>query len=65
MKDLNHDFVAATAYAWKSPSVLEVRIHYVNWVSASTYIFDFDKQELLFRNDYPGYQPNRIDFDIK
>ena len=65
MKDLNHDFVTAVAYAWTSPSVLEVRIHYVNWIAASTYVFDFNNQELTFRDDFPGTQPNKIRFTIQ
>jgi hypothetical protein len=65
MRNLNHDFEAASAYAWTSPSTLEVRIHYVNWVTASTYIFDFNKHELTFRNDFPGVKPATISFTIK
>ena len=65
MKDLDHDFVTASAYAWTSPSILEVRIHYVNWIASSTYIFDFNKQELTFRDDFPGNQPNKIRFTIQ
>ena len=65
MKDLNHDFVTASAYAWTTSAVLEVRIHYVNWIASSTYIFDFDKQELTFRDDFPGNQPNKIRFTVQ
>ena len=65
MRNLCHDFEAASAYAWTSPSTLEVRIHYVNWVTASTYIFDFNKHELTFRNDFPGVKPATISFTIK
>lgn len=65
MQDLRHDFEAAAAWAWTSPSRLEIRVHYVNWGAASTYIFDFNKQELTFRNDFPGIQPSTISFTIK
>jgi CubicO group peptidase (beta-lactamase class C family) len=65
MKDLNHDFVTASAYAWTSPAVLEVRTHYVNWIASSTYVFDFNKSELTFRDDFPGNQPYKIHFTVK
>lgn len=65
MRDLCHDFEVAAAWAWTSPSKLEVRMHYVNWITASTYIFDFDKHELTFRDDFPGTQPATISFDLK
>lgn len=65
MRDLVHDFEAAAAWAWTTPSTLEVRVHYVNWITASTYVFDFDKHELKFRDDFPGTQPATISFDLK
>lgn len=65
MSNLTHDFEAAAAWAWTTPSTLEVRIHYVNWITASTYIFDFDKHKLTFRNDFPGIKPATISFTTK
>lgn len=65
MRDLSHDFEAASAWAWTTPSTLEVRVHYVNWITASTYVFDFDKHELMFRDDFPGTQPATIPFSVK
>ena len=65
MQNLCHDFEAATAWTWISPSQLEVHVNYVNWGSASTYIFDFDKQEMTFRDDFPGTKLTTISFTTK
>ena len=65
MRGLNDDFVAAAAYAWTSPSTLEVRVHYVNWISGTTLVFDFNKQEVTIRDTYPNSKPETIPFTIQ
>ena len=62
MRDLRHDFVAASAYAWTSPTTLEVRVHYVNWISATTFTFDFDKNVVTMSDNFPGSKPETIHF---
>ena len=64
MRDLKDDFVAAAAYAWTSSSTLEVRIHYVNWISGTTLVFDFDKHEVTMRDTYPNSKPETVHFVV-
>ena len=62
MRDLKHDFVAASAYAWTSPTTLEVRVHYVNWISGTTFTFDFDKNEVTMHDNFPSSKPETVHF---
>jgi len=62
MRDLRHDFVAASAYAWTTPTTLEVRVHYVNWISGTTFTFDFEKNEVTMSDNFPGSKPETVHF---
>ena len=62
MRGLNHDFVAAAAAAWTNPTMLEVRVHFVNWISGTTYVFDFDKREVTICDNFPTSKPETISF---
>ena len=62
MRDLRQDFVAASAYAWTSPTTLEVRVHYVNWISRTSFVFDFEKNEVTMRDNFPSSKPETIHF---
>ena len=62
MQGFTHHFTAAAAYAWTSPSTLEVRVHYVNWISGTTLVFDFDKQEVTIRDTYPNSKAETVHF---
>lgn len=62
MRDLKHDFVAAAAYAWTSPTTLEVKVHYVNWISSTTFTFDFGKDEVTMCDNFPGSEPETVHF---
>ena len=64
MQNLNHDFVAGASYAWTTPSTIEIRIHYVNWISGTAFLFDFDKQEAIVRDSYPRFEPVFIKFTV-
>ena len=64
MQDLSRNFAAATAYAWTSPTTLEVKVHYVNWISGTTFKFDFDKNEVTVCDNYPTSKPETIPFII-
>ena len=64
MKGFSHGFTAAAAYAWVSPVTLEVRVHYVDWISGMTYVFDFDKHEVTIRDTYPNAKPVTIPFTV-
>ena len=62
MRDLRHDFVAASSHAWTSPTTLEVRVHYVNWISGTTFTFDFEKNEVTMHDNYPGSKAETVHF---
>ena len=64
MKGFTNGFTAAAAYAWASPVTLEVRVHYVDWISGMTYVFDFDKHEVTIRDTYPNAKPVTIPFTV-
>ena len=64
MQNLNHDFVAGASYAWTTPSTIEIRIHYANWISGTAFLFDFDKQEAIVRDSYPRFEPVFIKFTV-
>ncbi len=60
MQGFSHGFTAAAAYAWTSPTTLEVRVHYVDWISGTTFVFDLDKQEVTICNTYPNSKPETV-----
>jgi hypothetical protein len=62
MRDLKHDFVAAAAHAWTSPTTLVVRVHYVNWISGTTFTFDFEKNEVTMCDNFPSSKPETVHF---
>ena len=43
---------------------IEIRIHYVNWISGTAFLFDFDKQEAIVRDSYPRFEPIFIKFTV-
>ena len=65
MQGFQHGFTAAAAYAWTSPVTLEVRVHYVDWISGLVFDFDFDKREVTVRDTYPNSKPVTIPFTIQ
>ena len=65
MQGFAHGFTAATAYAWTSPETLEVRVHYVDWISGLVFVFDFNKNEVTIRDTYPNSKPVTIRFTIQ
>ena len=65
MEGFAHGFTAATAYAWTSPETLEVRVHYVDWISGLVFVFDFNKNEVTIRDTYPNSKPVTIRFTIQ
>ena len=65
MRGFNNGFTAAAAYLWTSSSTLEVRVHYVDWISGLVFNFDFDKQEVTVRDTYPNSKPVIIPFTIQ
>ena len=60
MQGFAHGFTAAAAYAWTSPTTLEVRVHYVDWISGTTFVFDLDKQEVTICDTYPNSKPETV-----
>ena len=65
MQGFAHGFTAASAYAWTSPETLEVRVHYVDWISGLVFVFDFNKHEVTIRDTYPNSKPVTIPFTIQ
>lgn len=65
MEGFAHGFTAAAAYAWTSPAKLEVKVHYVDWISGMTYVFDFDRNEVSIRDTYPNSKPVTIPFTMQ
>ncbi len=62
MQGFAHGFTAAAAYAWPSPATLEIRVHYVDWISGMTFLLDFDKNEVSINDTYPNSKPVIIPF---
>lgn len=65
MQGFAHGFTAASGYAWTSPETLEVRVHYVDWISGMVFVFDFNKKEVTIRDTYPNSKPDTIPFTIQ
>ena len=65
MQGFTHGFTAAAAYAWTSPMILEVRVHYVDWISGLVFIFDFNKNEVTIRDTYPNSKPVTVQFSVQ
>ena len=65
MQGFQHGFTAAAAYVWTSPVTLEVRVHYVDWISGLVFNFDFGKHEVTVRDTYPNSKPVIIPFTIQ
>ena len=65
MQGFSHGFTAAAAYAWTSPMVLEIRVHYVDWISGMKFVIDFEKNEMTFCDTYPNSKPETIHFTVK
>ena len=65
MQGFAHGFTAAAAYAWTSPNKLEVKIHYVDWISGTTFTIDLDKHEVTMCDTYPTSKPETITFTVQ
>jgi hypothetical protein len=65
MQGFANGFTAAAAYAWTSPATLEVRVHYVDWISGLTFVFDFGKNEVTICDTYPNSKPVTVPFTIQ
>ena len=65
MQGFAHGFTAAAAYAWTSPTTLEVRVHYVDWISGMVFVFDFEKNVVTMRDTYPNSKPVTVPFTIQ
>ena len=64
MQGFANGFTAATAYAWTSPTTIEVRVHYVDWISGTTFVIDFEKLEVTICDTYPTSKPETVKFYI-
>ncbi len=61
---LRHNFATAAAYAWTTPGMLTVQIHYVNWISATTLQFDITAGTVQITHNYDTAHPHTIPFAI-
>jgi len=61
---LNHDFEAAAACAWTSPTTLVVRVHHVNWLSATTFVVDFTASTVTVQDNFPRSKQYVIPFTV-
>ena len=64
MRGFKNGFTAAAAYVWTSGTTLEVRVHYVDWISGLTFVFDFDKNEVTICDTYPNSKPVTVPFTV-
>ena len=64
MRGFKNGFTAAATYVWTSGATLEVRIHYVDWISGLTFVFDFDKKEVTICDTYPNSKPVTVPFTV-
>lgn len=49
----SHPFLVGGAYAWGSHNQLEVKLHFVNWMSAVKLVFNFQDDKMhvdIYRN---------------
>lgn len=65
MRGFTGGFTVAAAWACPSPATLEVRLHYVDWISGTTFTFDFGKNEVTMLDTYPNSKPETVHFDIE
>jgi len=49
---LRHNYVAAAAYAWTTPTTLTVNLHYVNWISTTTLVLDTTAATVTITSNY-------------
>ena len=65
MQGFKHGFEAAAACAWTSGTTLEVRVHYVDWISGMTLVIDLAQQQVTLRDTYPNTKPETVQFTIR
>jgi len=65
MQGFKHGFHAAAAYGWTSPTTLEVRVHYVDWMSGTTFTINFKEQTVTLLDTYPNSKAETIPFTIQ
>ncbi len=63
-KGLERNFVAAGNYAWTAPGVLTVRLEYVNWISATTIVLDFNANTATITDSWAPTQPEVVNIRL-
>lgn len=61
-KGLKRNFVAAGNYAWAGNNVLTVQVEYVNWISATTFKFDFTTGKVTITDNFNDTKPETVTF---
>ena len=64
MQGFANGFTAAAAYAWSEPMTINVKVHYVDWISGTTFVIDFEKLEVTICDTYPNSKPETVKFNI-
>ena len=64
MQGFTHGFDAAAAYAWSEPMIINVKVHYVDWISGTNFVIDFEKHEVIICDTYPTSKPETVKFLI-
>lgn len=49
---LKHNFATGAAYAWQSPTALKAIVHYVNFVSATTFVFNLANNSVSITDNF-------------
>jgi hypothetical protein len=57
---LRHNFVTGAAYAWTTPTILTIQVHYVNFVSATTLTFDTERATVTITDNFDPTHPEVI-----
>lgn len=61
-KGLKRNFQVAGNYAWTSKKVLKIQVEYVNWISATTFEFDFNTNKVTITDNFNASKPETITF---
>ena len=64
MQGFANGFMAAAAYAWSEPMTINVKVHYVDWISGTNFVIDFEKHEVTICDTYPTSKPETVKFLI-
>lgn len=59
---LKHNFEAAAMLGWDSPSQAVLDVYYVNWISATTFTFDFNNHTVIMCDSFDKNNPETVSY---